>query len=55
MSVKEAVDKIFEQKVKEHNLKSGDITPLQQHSLEKYCNKIEEIIADWIEQNKGGG
>ena len=52
MNVKETIDKLFEYKVKELKLNSGDITPLQQYVLDSHIRGIQKIVDEWVKQNE---
>lgn len=52
MNVKETIDKLFEDKVKELKLNSGDITPLQQYVLDSHIRGIQKIVDEWVKQNE---
>ncbi len=49
--IRDLVNKVFEEKAKDYELKSGDILPLQQKEVDDCCDKIGAIIYAWINQN----
>lgn len=49
--VDNGVDSMFNDLVKEYNLKHGDITPHQVIELDKLKNNLMELLNDWVYDN----